>query len=209
MRNFTVGNAYARTEPMQTAIFASILFGAEFGIASILAIAVAVAGVMVISVARSLVTLRSLVSATMSRVALTGLASGTAFGLAAAGFQQATRTLDGTFLMRAALTLAVGITLQTLVMLVWMILRDRAEIGRILRAWPWSLAVGAVGATATFGWFTAFTLQQAALVKVLAQVEMLFAFGSSVLVFGERLNRLELVGCVLIVASIVVLVVAT
>ncbi len=52
----------------------------------------------------------------------------------------------------------------------------------------------------------AMTLQQAAVVKALAQVEMLFAFASSALFFRETINRLEVLGCLLIVAGIVVLV---
>lgn len=58
------------------------------------------------------------------------------------------------------------------------------------------------GATASFGWFTAMTLQQAAVVKALAQVEMLFAFASTVLFFKEKINRLELSGCLLIVLGV-------
>ena len=52
----------------------------------------------------------------------------------------------------------------------------------------------------------AMTLQQAAVVKALAQVEMLFTFAASVFFFKEAINRIEIAGCVLIVAGIVVLV---
>jgi drug/metabolite transporter (DMT)-like permease len=50
------------------------------------------------------------------------------------------------------------------------------------------------------------TLQQVAVVKALAQVEMLFTFVSSVLFFKERINRLEIAGCVLIVLGVLLLV---
>jgi len=73
--------------------------------------------------------------------------------------------------------------------------------------WSGSALVGFVGATASFGWFAAMTLQQAAIVKAVAQIEMIFAFATSVFVFREHINRLEIVGCVLIVAGILVLVV--
>jgi len=43
-------------------------------------------------------------------------------------------------------------------------------------------------------------------VKALAQIEMLFTFASSVFLFGERINRLEIAGCLLIVGGIVALV---
>ena len=58
---------------------------------------------------------------------------------------------------------------------------------------------------ASLGWFTAMTLQNAAVVKALAQVEMLFTFGTSVFFFREKINRYEIAGCLLIVSGIVVL----
>lgn len=67
--------------------------------------------------------------------------------------------------------------------------------------------MGFVGASASFGWFAAMTLQQAAIVKVVAQVEMLFTFASSFFIFREWINRLELVGCLLIVLGVVMLLV--
>jgi drug/metabolite transporter (DMT)-like permease len=91
-------------------------------------------------------------------------------------------------------------------MFVWMAVRDPAEIGRIIKAWRPALLVGAAGATASFGWFMAMTLQHAAVVKALAQIEMIFTFASSVFVFREHINRLEILGCVLIVAGILILV---
>ena len=131
----------------------------------------------------------TLVTSLFTRTAGIGLASGTLFGLAAVGFQQAARSvLAETFLVQAVTTLLVGITFQTVAMGAWMAWRDPAELVRVARAWKTALAVGFVGATATFGWFAAFTLQQAALVKVLAQVEMLFSFASSVFVFRETIT---------------------
>ncbi len=205
-RNFTVGTAYSRTEPMQTAIFAFVLFGTQFNQNAILAICIAVVGVMVISVARTKVTPLSLITSVFSRTALIGLAAGTLFGLAAVGFQQAARSVGSEyFIVQAATTLLVGIIFQTVVMLVYMVWKNPDEIGHIRKAWKPALLVGIAGATATFGWFSAFTLQQAAIVKVLAQVEMLFTFASSVFIFKESVNKLEVLGCVLIVCSIIVL----
>ena len=77
--------------------------------------------------------------------------------------------------------------------------------GRIGRGLGGAVVTGMVGATASFGWFMAMTLQQAAVVKALAQVEMLFTFAASVLFFRERINRAEIAGCLLIVAGILVL----
>ncbi|MEP4423415.1 MAG: EamA family transporter, partial [Nitratireductor sp.] len=108
-------------------------------------------------------------------------------------------------IMQAAITLAWVIVFQSLLMALWMLWKDRAEIGRIRKAWKPALIVGLAGATASFGWFMAMTLQQAAVVKALAQVEMIFTFASTVFFFRERINLMEIAGCLLIVGGILLL----
>lgn len=207
LRNFAVGNAYSRTEPMQTAIFAFVLFGMQFSVGAIVAICIAVVGVILISVGQTTLTRRSLLTSIFSKTAMTGLMAGTLFGLAAIGFQTAARSvISDVFVVQASTTLLIAITFQTVLMGIFMILKDRQELARIRLAWKPALLVGFFGATATFGWFTAFTMQQAALVKVVAQIEMLFSFGSSIFFFKEVINRIEVIGCLLIVGSIMCLV---
>ncbi|HMQ56994.1 MAG TPA: DMT family transporter [Rhizobiaceae bacterium] len=210
-RNFTVGTAYSRTEPAQAALFALVFFGETLSPGALVAIAISVAGVMLISVARSPFTPLSLVASVFTRTAGIGLASGALFGLAAVSYRAAGLSLltglpAPDSLMQAGFTLLVTIVVQSLAMLAWMAWKEPSEFGRIARAWKISALVGLVGASASFGWFFAFTLQQAAVVKALAQVEMLFTFASSVLFFREHVNRLEIAGCAAIVTGIVVLV---
>jgi drug/metabolite transporter (DMT)-like permease len=107
--------------------------------------------------------------------------------------------------MQAAVTLLTAILLQTVIMLIWMWFRAPGELARIRAAWKIAAMVGLVGATASFGWFMAMTLQTAAVVKALAQVEMIFTFASSVLIFREHVNKLEIFGCIFIVAGILML----
>ena len=205
-RNFAVGTAYSRTEPAQAAMFGLIFLGEKVSAGVVAAIAISVFGVMLISVAHVAFTWRTLLTSVFGRNALIGLMSGTAFGISAVAYRAASLSLAGpNALTQAAVTLAVVIVFQTVLMSAWMVWRDRSEIGRIVRAWKPSLVVGLVGASASFGWFFAMTLQQAAVVKSLAQVEMLFTFLSTVYFFKERINWLEVAGCVLIVCGILTL----
>lgn len=206
-RNFAVGTAYSRTEPAQAAIFGLIFLGEKVTAGALAAIAISVFGVMLISVAREEKNWKSLFRSIGSRNALIGLTSGTLFGISAVAYRAASLALGGpNYLMQAAVTLAWVICFQTLVMFGWMVWRDRAEIGRIAKAWKPSLFTGFVGASASFGWFAAMTLQQAAVVKALAQIELLFTFAASVFFFREKITRLETIGCLLIAFGIVVLV---
>lgn len=208
-RNFAVGTAYSRTEPAQAALFGLVFFGEKVGAGALAAIAISVFGVMLISVAHMHMSWRNMVASVFARNALVGLASGTLFGVAAVAYRAASLSLGGpSFMMQAAYTLVWTITMQTVLMAAWMLWKDRAEIGRIAGAWKVSLFTGFAGASASFGWFMAMTLQQAAVVKALGQVEMLFTFAASVFFFREKINRIETAGCVLIVAGILVLVAA-
>ncbi len=206
-RNFAVGTAYSRTEPAQAALFGLLFLGETITLGTLTAIAISVFGVMLISVAHTAMSARTLVTSVFARNALVGLASGTAFGVSAVAYRAASLSLGGpNFMMQAAVTLAVVILFQTIVMVGWMAVREPAEFGRIRRAWKPSLFVGLVGASASFGWFMAMTLQQAAVVKALAQVEMIFTFASSIWFFRERINVIEVAGCLLIVLGILTLI---
>jgi drug/metabolite transporter (DMT)-like permease len=206
-RNFAVGTAYSRTEPAQAAVFGLLFLGETVTLGALTAIGISVVGVMLISVAHAGGGWRALASSVVSRNALIGLASGTLFGLAAVAYRAASLALDGpNFMMQAAVTLAYVIIFQTVIMFAWMAWKEPAEIGRVGRAWRPGLIVGLSGALASFGWFMAMTLQQAAIVKSLAQIEMLFTMASSVFFFRETINRLEAAGCLLIVAGIVALI---
>ena len=55
------------------------------------------------------------------------------------------------------------------------------------------------------GWFTAMALQNAAYVRAVGQVELIFTFLTSVIVFKEKVTVNEVFGTVLIVGGILVL----
>ena len=48
----------------------------------------------------------------------------------------------------------------------------------------------------------AMTLQQVAYVRALGQIELVFTFMASYFLFKERINRMEILGCLLIVSGI-------
>ena len=61
------------------------------------------------------------------------------------------------------------------------------------------------GAIGSIGWFTAMTLENAAYVRAVGQVELVFTFVASYFFFRERSTALEIAGILLIVAGIVIL----
>jgi drug/metabolite transporter (DMT)-like permease len=205
-RNFAVGTAYSKTETAQTAIFGILILGEPLGLAATLAILISIVGVFAITLARSKEGIAGVLAGLGGKAAWIGLGSGALFGVAAVSYRAASLSLGGEgFLMQAAFTLAGVLVLQSLSMMVYMRLREPGELGRVLRSWRLTGLVGLTGMLGSVGWFTAMTIQNAAYVRALGQIELVFTFAVSYLVFHERANRAEVSGIVLIVVGIVVL----
>ncbi|MBO0902368.1 EamA family transporter [Jiella sonneratiae] len=205
LRNFMVGTAYSKTEPVQAALFGFLILNESIAPLGLLAVVAGVVGVVLISVGNA--GPGNVLRGLASRAAAIGIASGALFGLSAVFFRAAALALDeGSAPLRAALTLAVTLAIQTLVMLVWMAARDREELCRVVRAWAPGLLVGLAGASASAGWFTAMTLQKVAYVRALGQIELVFTFASSVFWFREKVTRLEFLGAAVIVLAILALI---
>jgi drug/metabolite transporter (DMT)-like permease len=205
-RNFAVGTTYSKTETVQTAIFGILILGDPLGIGAAAAIAISLIGVMAISVARSRMTFLGLLTSLAEKPALIGIASGAFFGLSAISYRGASLSLgEHGFLIRAAYTLACVTVFQTLVMAIYMRLREPGQVTTVFRAWRVSAWAGITGMIASACWFTAMTIQNAAYVRALGQIELVFTFAASILLFQEWPNRTEVIGILLVVAGILLL----
>jgi len=206
-KNFTVGTAYSKTEPILAALFGWVFLGETIGLWSGAAIMVGVIGVIVISLARLGLQGITIRSTLLGRPALIGLASAAFFGISAAAYRAGSLSLaEGVVFIRAAFALVCATAFQTLVMAVWMALKARSELTASLRTWRVSIWVGLTGVSGSVGWFTAMTLQQVAYVRALAQVELIFTLAASVFLFREQILKMEVFGCALIAGSVVVLI---
>ncbi|MBM3491553.1 MAG: DMT family transporter [Alphaproteobacteria bacterium] len=205
-KNFAVGVTYSKTEAIQTGIFGLVILGETVSLAGVLSLAVGTVGVMMISIGQSKSAWRSFLTGWMEKAALIGIASGGLFGVSAVAFRGASLSLDGpNFAMQAGFTLACSITLQTLLMGGYLYWREREQLRKVVQTWRISSLVGITGVIGSIGWFTAFTIQIAAYVRTLAQIELVFTFVASYFLFKERASRPEIIGILLVVASIVVL----
>lgn len=201
LRNFAVGIAFTKTETVQVAVFSALMLAEPVPLAGWAAILTGFFGVVLLSRGGAAVA-RFDASATVLGVLAGGL-----FGLSAIGYRAATLELgDLPAPARAAVTLACVTALQTLAMAAWLGWREPGQIGRVLRAWRRTLPVGVTGVAGSYGWFLAFSLQNAALVRALGQVEIVFTLIVSALVFRERLRLREGLGIALVVGSLVALV---
>jgi drug/metabolite transporter (DMT)-like permease len=200
-RSFVVITAYAKTEPLQVAVFGLAFLGDRVSPGVAVAIAIATAGVLLVSWPRS-----SGGEAFTWAPALLGIGSGALFAIAAIGFRGGIRALDSpSFVMGATVTLALGLLIQTLLLSAYLWLFDRKTLMAILRLWRPSLLAGFTGAFASQMWFLAFALETAAKVRTLALVEILFAQVLSRNLFRQTLASREAAGIGLIVVGVLVL----
>ncbi|MEO0543162.1 MAG: DMT family transporter [Pseudomonadota bacterium] len=207
LKNFAVAGAYVRVEPVLAALFGATILTEVPSLILMIAVAISVFGVMLISLTESRLTPLGLLSSLGTKAALVGLGSATIFGFAAVAFRAASLSLGGpSFLIQGAVTLCAAITIQSVILGIWLVVREPRDLLHLLQKWPLSLSVGFVGALASYGWFTAMTLETAAAVKAVAQVEMLFALATTALVFRERISAREIAGCFLIVSGVLLLI---
>lgn len=203
-RSFVVAYAYIKTEPVQVALFGLIFLGDTLSLPVGVAILIATAGVMVMSV-RPGVKLTDDI-----RPVLVGIASGGMFALSAVGYRGAILSLhDASFVLAATFTVTIGLVLQAALLSLYLALRDVAVLRAIVRAWKPSLFAGFMGAFASEFWFLAFAITTAANVRTLGLIEVLFAQIISVFVFAQTPSRRETLGIALVVAGVGLLMWAT
>src|SRR5262249_15308282 len=136
-----------------------------------------------------------------------GLSAGACFALSAIGYRGAILSLhDPNFVMAATFTVTIGLAVQTALLTGWLILRDRAVLAAIFRAWRPSLSAGSWGPLASQFWSLGSPPAPAASVRTLALVEVLFAQAISRFVFKQPVSAREGLGIVLIVVGVGLLV---
>ena len=205
-QNFSVATAYTKTEPIQTALFGIILLGDALSMEIAIAILISLVGVILISIPAGELSAKSW----LNKKAAIGILSGGLFGLSAVAYRGASLSLEfGDAFYRASVTLAFVTILQSLIMLLFLRLREPGQTGRLFGEWRTAGLVGLAGMLGSLAWFTAFTLQNAAHVRALGQIEVIFTLAASFFFFKERVSFREVVGVCLVSVGILALVLST
>lgn len=199
-RSFVVTTAYLKTEPMLVALMGLIFLGDPLTGAMALAISLAMLGVATVSVKPGALT-------GGLGPALMGLSAAALFGASSVGYRGAILSLHAhSFVLGATVSLAAGLTLQTVLLLAWLVIFQRRTLRALVRLWRPSLLAGFTGAAASEFWFLAFALATAAAVRTLALVEVLLAQGVSHFVFRQKTTPREALGIILLLAGAVLIV---
>ncbi|WP_170399453.1 EamA family transporter [Ruegeria arenilitoris] len=206
-RNFAVGITFKKTEVIQTAIVGFLVLGDQVSAGALVAILLGLLAVLLLS--KSPGGDGAWWKHLTNRASRLGLGSGVLFAFSSVSYRGASLELgeiDAWF--RALVTLAVVVMFQFLSMGLWLLWRDRAELLAVWQTRRTSMFVGLTSLCGSFCWFFAFTLQNAAYVKALGQVELLLSLFASLLFFRETITRREIAGMTLLGVSILALVLA-
>ncbi len=204
-RSFVVTTAYTKTEPVQIAIFAVIFLGEHLTVSLIAAIVIATVGVVVLSWPQ-----KAGAEIFTWRPAILGIISGGLFALSAVGFRGGIVALglgeEAGYLQAATTTLAVSLSMQTVLLSGWLLVRDPAVLRAILSSWRLSMRAGFLGAFASQMWFLAFALKGPAAVRTLALVEIIIAGFVSRSLFRQTPSPRDMFAMAMIVMGIVLIV---
>lgn len=208
-RSFAVGTTFSKLEVILVAGMGSVLLGDHVGPAALLAILIGALGTVVLSFNETRLTPMGLLRGLGERATAIGILCAALLGASSVFYRGAILALQGDdFLLAASFALAVALGMQTLMMGGWFLIFDRAELARVFIHWRRAGPVGIAGLAGSICWFTAFSVQNAAYVRALGQIELVFTFLASVFVFRETVSRMEYLGTGLIISSILLIVLA-
>ncbi|MEO0343189.1 MAG: DMT family transporter [Pseudomonadota bacterium] len=203
-RHFAVGLTLKRTEVMLAGVFSFVLLGEVIAPMDWVAMGIGLMGVLGMSRVSDL--------GQVSRIdwwsVILGLAAGALFGVSGNSYRGASLALeDGGVALRAALTLGIVVTIQVVTLTVYLRIWEKGQIVRVVRDYAAiTFWVGALSGLGSLCWFMAFTLQNAAIVNAVGQIEVILGVIAGYVVFNERITRSELIGGGLIVASVLMLI---
>ena len=203
-RNFAVAVTLSKTEILQVALFAAVFLQELPTSLALLAMVLATLGVLLLSLPPK----GQIWSwqAWCSKSALYGLICGACFAIAVIGFRGGALALNAqTPWLSGGWGVLIAQTLQSIFLGAWIAFKTPQGLMPIVRAWRVSLLAGSMGAAASLAWFTAYAMQDAAAVRTLGLVEVVFSYVVSRRILSEQLSLPERLGMLLVVLGLVLI----
>ncbi len=199
LQNFAVGAGLAKSEALVAAVLGSLFFGTALTVSGWL-------GVLVGTVAVFLLSTHGGLKGLSFKTLLLGLGCGSAFALTSLWVREASLVLGLPFPHRAAWVLLLVILLQTLLLLAWLLIKDKETLKKLWQRPRLTLAISISSCLGSIGWFSAMSLTAVPYVKTLGQVEVFFMMLISSLWLKQRIKVKDMGGLVLIaLAAVLVL----
>tara|TARA_B100000530_G_scaffold147064_1_gene92167 strand:- start:2274 stop:2894 length:621 start_codon:yes stop_codon:yes gene_type:complete len=199
--NFSVATAYSKTEPIQAAFFGFILLSDPISFIGFIGILIGLIGIMITSIKKVNLSINF-----FNLSVFYGLLSGSLFGLAAVLFRGASHSLFSIdYILTSSFTLLIAIGIQTLILTIYILIKDIKQFYLLYLNWKDSLIVGFFGAFASICWFYAMSVQNVAYVRALGQIELIFTILASIFYFKEKIIKTEILGILITLTGILII----
>ncbi len=203
-RNYAIGIALSKTEILQTAILEAILIGYLASFYTIFAILIGLVGIALLSYQKIEIANGQKVHLFFSPSHFLGIGSGAALALANIFYFKATILLGGNMLLLdASFTAAIAITLQTVILGSYIILRQPEQLMLCFANWRIGILIGITAAISTAAWFMAFAMFHLGAVRAIGQIELIISILFSWFFLREKITLLEVIGISVLGASII------
>lgn len=199
LQNFAIGAGLAKSEAVVAAILGTVFFGTHLS-------PLGWSGVLLGGVAIFLMSAKQGLRSLSLNTVLIGLACGTSFALTSLWVREASLCLNIGFPHSAAWVLLFVISLQTLVLVSYLLLKDKSTLAALWQRPKLTLLTSTASCLGSIGWFSAMSLQAVPYVKTLGQVEVFFMILIATFWLKEKVKIKDMLGLVLIaVAAILVM----
>ena len=201
--NFIVGTTLSKTEVVQIAILETLILHDSFNFWTIVGIVISTIGVLVFSTKNKDLIIKNL----SSKSTLVGLACGFLLASSVTFYRAATLSLvnfDSKFEM-ALSTLFIGVLIQSFILTIYLLYFEKSEFKKMYQNKFQCIAAGFCGFVTTLSWFYAFALVQAAIVRAVGQIELLFSYIASRYYFKEKIKFIEIIGIIIFAIGVVVI----
>ena len=202
--NFLIGTALSKTEVIQIAFFEFIILKDYLNFYALLGIMISTIGVIIFSTKD----LKNIINGFFSKSTVVGLLCGTLLALSVVFYRGSMEFLEfsNKNFDRALLTLFAATIIQTSLITFYLLLFEITEFKKIKSNIKLSSLAGFFGFSATISWFYSFSLVQAALVRAVGQIELLFSYVSSRFMFKEKVRYIEIFGIIIFIFGLILVI---
>jgi drug/metabolite transporter (DMT)-like permease len=205
IRDFAVGTIYSKTEVLFVGVASALVLSEPLGWLSWVGAVISLVGVAWLASNGSL---RQRLSGGFDPAARYGVLAALLFGVTAVLIRGAASSLEGTAVDRAMITLAVMLTIQSAVQGSAIARSTTSSLRAVGQAWRQAWPVGVLSLAGSAAWALAMTLENAARVRTLGQIEIVFAFAIGILIHREAHHWDEYVASAIVTGGVTLLVIA-
>ena len=191
-KSFAIGITFSKLEAVFAAGIGIIVFAEAIKIEGLFFILLSLIGLLLIFTKS--IKKFSLTDKKQLKCSFDGLLCGLFFATSSVFFRHANLNIASidSPILKGVNTLLIAIIVQSIIVTIYLIIKKKSIFfSQNKKSFPKSIGVGFFGIAASCCWFTAFTEANAAYVKTVGQIEVLFSIAVSLIVFKEKITKKE------------------